>query len=67
MIPNLALIITCYVLYRLVETTIRAVQRHRPTGIVLGAFAGLCALVVSALAYEIVSSGSHLGSGLPGQ
>jgi hypothetical protein len=63
-IPNLALIITCYVLYRLVETTVRAVQRNRTAGIVLGVFAAICALVVSSLAYEIVSSASHTGSAL---
>jgi hypothetical protein len=66
-IPNLALIVTCYVLYRLIETTISAVQRNRTAGIVLGVFAGICALVVSSLAYGIVSTGSHMGSGLPGQ
>ena len=53
-IPNLALIITCYVLYRLVETTISAVQRNRTAGIFLGICAGICALVVSVLAYDIV-------------
>lgn len=67
MIPNLALIITCYVLYRLIETTIRAIQQNRTAGIALGVVAGICALIVSSLAYEIVSTGSHMGSGLPGQ
>jgi hypothetical protein len=61
-IPNLALIITCYILYRLIETTVSAVQRNRTAGIVLGVLAGVCALVVCSLAFEIVSSATHTSS-----
>ena len=66
-IPNLALIITCYILYRLVETTISAVQRNRTAGIFLGVCAGICALIVSVLAYDIVYKASTMGSSGLGQ
>ena len=59
MIPNLALIITAYILYRLVETTMSAVQRNRTAGIFLGVLAVLCGLAVCSLAFEIVNSATH--------
>jgi hypothetical protein len=62
MIPDLALIITAYILYRLIETSISAVQRNRTSGVVLGVLAGICALVVCSLAYDIMNTATHTGS-----
>jgi hypothetical protein len=64
MIPNLALIITAYIVYRLIETSISAVQRNRTSGIVLGVLAGICALVVCTLAADIMNTAIHTSSGL---
>lgn len=63
MIPDLALIITAYILYRLIETSISAVQRNRTSGIMLGVLAGICAVIVCSLAYDIMKVASHSGSG----
>ena len=63
MIANLALIVTAYVLYRLIETSISAIQRNRTSGIVLAVIAGICALIVCGLAYDIVNNASHAASG----
>jgi hypothetical protein len=64
MIPDLALIITAYVLYRLVETTMSAIQRNKAAGIFLGVLAVLCGLVVCGLAFDIVNNAAH-SSGPP--
>jgi len=63
-IPDLALIITCYILYRLIETAVSAVQRNRTAGVVLCVLAGMCGLIVCSLAFEIMSSASHTSSGI---
>jgi hypothetical protein len=63
MIPDLSLIITVYILYRLIETTISAVQRNKTSGVALSVVAGICGLVVCSLAYEIINTASHTGSG----
>lgn len=66
MIPNLALIITAYVIYRLIETTLSAYQRNKTAGVALGVIAAICGLVVSGLAYDIVNAASHsTGPNLP--
>jgi uncharacterized membrane protein YraQ (UPF0718 family) len=65
MIPNLALIISAYIIYRLIETTVRAVQRNKTSGIVLAVLAGICALVVCSLASDIMNTASHSSGGSP--
>lgn len=62
MIPDLALIITAYILYRLIETSISAVQRNKTSGVVLAVLAAICALVVCSLAYDIMNTATHNGS-----
>ena len=59
MIPDLALIITAYILYRLIETTMSAIQRNRTAGIFLGLVAILCGLAVGSLAFDIVKNAAH--------
>lgn len=59
MLPDLSLIITAYVLYRLVETTMRAIQRNRAAGIFLGVLAAICGSAVCILASDIVKNASH--------
>ena len=62
MISDLALIITAYIIYRLIETTMRAVQLDKPSGIVLAVLAGICGFIVCVLAYDIMNTASHTGS-----
>jgi hypothetical protein len=64
MIPNLALIITAYIIYRLIETTVSAFQRNKTSGVVLGVLAGICALFICSLAYDIIRAASRGGTGL---
>lgn len=64
MIPNLALIVTVYVVYRLIETTVRAYQRNKTVGVVLGVVAGICGLLVCGFAYDIVNTASHTSNPL---
>ena len=64
MITNLALNITTYVIYRLFETTMSAYQRNKTSGVALGVLAGICALFVSGLAYDIIKAASRTGTGL---
>jgi hypothetical protein len=63
MIPDLALIITAYILYRLIETTMSAAQRSRRAGVFLGLLAIICGFVVCSLAFDIVKNATHAGSG----
>ncbi len=64
MIPNLALIISVYIVYRLIETTTAAVQRNKNSGIALGVLAGICAIIVFGLVSDIMNAASHTSSGL---
>jgi hypothetical protein len=59
LIPDLALIITAYILYRLIETTMSAIQRNKVAGIFLGVLAIVCGVVVCSLAFDIVNNASR--------